>query len=31
MGLVRHARWGGYHPRYSYAHHVRPWNAPDYR
>jgi hypothetical protein len=28
MGLVRHARWGNYHPRYSYAHRVAPWNAP---
>jgi Domain of unknown function (DUF1707) len=31
MGLVRHARWGSYHPRYSYAHHVAPWNAPGHR
>lgn len=31
IGLVRHARWGHYHPRYSYAHRVAPWNAPHYR
>lgn len=28
MGLVRHARWSHYEPRYSYAHRVAPWNAP---
>jgi hypothetical protein len=28
MGLVRHARWQHYEPRYSYAHRVAPWNAP---
>jgi hypothetical protein len=31
MGLVRHARWSHYEPRYSYAHRVAPWNAPDVR
>ena len=31
MGLVRHARWNHYEPRYSYAHRVAPWNRPDYR
>jgi hypothetical protein len=28
MGLVRHARWRHWEPRYSYAHRVAPWNAP---
>jgi hypothetical protein len=28
MGLVRHARWRRWEPRYSYAHRVAPWNAP---
>lgn len=31
MGLVRHARWSHYEPRFSYAHRVAPWNAPDPR
>lgn len=31
MGLVRHARWSRYEPRFSYAHRVAPWNAPDPR
>jgi hypothetical protein len=31
MGLVRHARWRHYEPRYSYAHRVAPWNSPGYR
>ena len=31
MGLVRHARWNHYEPRYSYAHRLAPWNRPDYR
>jgi Domain of unknown function (DUF1707) len=31
MGLVRHARWSHYEPRYSYAHRVAPWNGPDWR
>ena len=26
MGLVRHARWNHWEPRYSYAHRVAPWN-----
>jgi hypothetical protein len=26
MGLVRHARWSHWEPRYSYAHRVAPWN-----
>jgi uncharacterized protein DUF1707 len=31
MGLVRHARWSHYEPRYSYAHRVAPWNGPEWR
>ena len=31
MGFVRHARWGRYERRYSYAHRVAPWNGPGYR
>lgn len=31
MGLVRHARWRHYEPRYSYAHRVAPWNGPQPR
>ena len=31
VGLIRHARWGRYEYRYSYAHRVAPWNAPDHR
>ncbi|GAA2625216.1 DUF1707 SHOCT-like domain-containing protein [Paractinoplanes durhamensis] len=31
MGLVRHARWSHYEPRYSYAHRVAPWNGPNWR
>ena len=31
MGLIRHARWGRYQFRYSYAHDVAPWNRPDHR
>lgn len=31
MGLMRHARYGGYRPEYSYRHHVAPWNAPTHR
>src|SRR4051812_8968531 len=31
MGLIRHARWRHWEPRYSYAHRVAPWNAPDHR
>jgi hypothetical protein len=31
MGLMRHARYGRYERRYSYAHRVAPWNSPDYR
>jgi hypothetical protein len=31
MGLVRHARWRHWEPRYSYAHRVAPWNGPDHR
>ncbi|HEX8627333.1 MAG TPA: DUF1707 domain-containing protein [Catenuloplanes sp.] len=28
MGLIRHARFGHYRYRYSYRHHVAPWNGP---
>ncbi|MET0415139.1 MAG: DUF1707 domain-containing protein [Actinoplanes sp.] len=31
MGLVRHARWQRWEPRYSYAHRVAPWNGPHWR
>ncbi|GIE99624.1 DUF1707 SHOCT-like domain-containing protein [Paractinoplanes rishiriensis] len=31
MGLIRHARWRHWEPRYSYAHRVAPWNAPGHR
>jgi hypothetical protein len=31
MGLIRHARWRHYDPRFSYSHRVAPWNAPGYR
>jgi hypothetical protein len=31
MGLIRHARWRHYEPRYHYAHRVAPWNGPGYR
>jgi hypothetical protein len=31
LGLVRHARWSHYEPRFCYAHRVAPWNAPDPR
>ncbi|HEY0000544.1 MAG TPA: DUF1707 domain-containing protein [Actinoplanes sp.] len=31
IGLVRHARWRHWEPRYSYAHRVAPWNAPGHR
>jgi hypothetical protein len=31
MGLIRHARWRRWEPRYSYAHRVAPWNAPGHR
>jgi uncharacterized protein DUF1707 len=29
MGLVRHARWARHPHRYTYAHRIAPWNAPD--
>ncbi len=31
MGLIRHARWQHWEPRYSYAHQVAPWNGPHWR
>jgi hypothetical protein len=31
MGLIRHARWQHWEPRYSYAHRVAPWNGPHWR
>jgi hypothetical protein len=31
IGLVRHARWGRWEPRFSYAHRVAPWNGPHWR
>jgi hypothetical protein len=31
MGFYRHARYSHYRHQYHYAHHVAPWNAPDYR
>ncbi len=31
MGLIRHARWRHWEPRYSYAHRVAPWNGPHWR